>query len=50
MHSVGGWFGHRTGPDDVEKRKILFLPGTELRPSAVQPIARNSVFKELKIF
>jgi hypothetical protein len=26
----GGWMGPRTGMDDVERRKILPLPGLEL--------------------
>jgi hypothetical protein len=30
-HWIGGWVGPRTGPDDVEKRKFLTLPGLELR-------------------
>jgi hypothetical protein len=29
---IGGWVGPRTGLDDVERRKILPLPGLELRP------------------
>jgi hypothetical protein len=28
---MGGWFDHRAGLD-MEKRKILTLPGLELRP------------------
>jgi hypothetical protein len=27
----GVWVGHRTGLDDVERRKILIEPGLELR-------------------
>jgi hypothetical protein len=30
-HFIGGWVGPRTGLDDVERRKILSLPGLELR-------------------
>jgi hypothetical protein len=30
-HWIGGWVGPRTGLD-VERRKILLLPGIELRP------------------
>jgi hypothetical protein len=30
-HSIGGWVNRKTGLDDVEKRKFLILPGTELR-------------------
>jgi hypothetical protein len=28
-HRVGGWVSPRTGLDDVEKRKILPIPGFE---------------------
>jgi hypothetical protein len=28
---IGGWVGPRTGPDGVEKRKLLTLPRLELR-------------------
>jgi hypothetical protein len=31
--------GSKAGLDDVEKRKFLTLPGLELRPSVVQPVA-----------
>jgi hypothetical protein len=31
-HWIGGWAGHITGLNDVEKRKFLTLPGLELRP------------------
>jgi hypothetical protein len=31
-HWIGGWVGSRTGLNDVEKRKLLTLPGLELRP------------------
>jgi hypothetical protein len=31
-HYIGGWVGLRIGLDDVERRKILPLPGLELRP------------------
>jgi hypothetical protein len=31
-HWIGGWVGPRTGLDDVEKRKLLTLPGLALRP------------------
>jgi hypothetical protein len=30
-HWIGGWVGPRTGLDDMEKRKVLTLPGLELR-------------------
>jgi hypothetical protein len=39
VHSIGGWVDPRAGLDDVEKRKFLNLPGLELRPSVVQPVA-----------
>jgi hypothetical protein len=29
-HWIGGWVGPRTGIDDVERRKVLPLPGLEL--------------------
>jgi hypothetical protein len=38
-HWIGGWMGPRTGQDDVEKTKFMTLPGLELRPSFVQPVA-----------
>jgi hypothetical protein len=38
-HWIGGWVGPRAGLDDVEKRKFLTLPGLELDPSVVQPVA-----------
>jgi hypothetical protein len=31
--------GPRAGLDDVEKRKFLILPGLELDPSVIQPVA-----------
>jgi hypothetical protein len=31
-HWIGGRVGRRAGMDDVEKRKLLTLPGLELRP------------------
>jgi hypothetical protein len=30
-HWIGGWVGPRDSLDDVEKRKLLTLPGLELR-------------------
>jgi hypothetical protein len=30
-HCVGSWVDHRTFLDDIEKRKLLTLPGLELR-------------------
>jgi hypothetical protein len=31
-HWIGDWVGPRTGLDDVEKRKLLTVPGLEFRP------------------
>jgi hypothetical protein len=31
-HWIGDWVGPRTGLDDVERRKILPLPGLKLLP------------------
>jgi hypothetical protein len=31
--------GPRAGLDDVEKKKFLSLPGLEIRPLVVQPVA-----------
>jgi hypothetical protein len=36
---TGGWVDLKAGLDDLEKRKFLTLPGLELRPSVVQPVA-----------
>jgi hypothetical protein len=36
-HWIGGCMGPRTGLDNVEKRKILTLPGLELRPLGRPP-------------
>jgi hypothetical protein len=38
-HWIGGWVDLRDGLDDLEKRKFLTLPGLELYPSVVQPVA-----------
>jgi hypothetical protein len=40
-HWIGGWVGPRTGLDDVERTKILPLPGLELR-------ARNKSLYQLR--
>jgi hypothetical protein len=32
IHWIDGWVGLRTGVDNVERRKILLLPGLELQP------------------
>jgi hypothetical protein len=34
IHWIGGWMDLRSGPDDVEKRKFLTLPGLEIQPLA----------------
>jgi hypothetical protein len=31
-HWIGGWVDLRAGLDDLEERKLLTLPGLELRP------------------
>jgi hypothetical protein len=31
-HSIGGWAGPTAGVDDLEKLKLLTLPGLEFRP------------------
>jgi hypothetical protein len=38
-HWIGGWMSPEDGLNDKEKRKFLILPGLELRPSVIQPIA-----------
>jgi hypothetical protein len=38
-HGIGRWVDVRAGLDDLEKIKFLTLPGLELRPSVVQPVA-----------
>jgi hypothetical protein len=38
---IGDWVGLRAGLDDLEERKFLTLPGLELRPSVVQPVASS---------
>jgi hypothetical protein len=30
IHWIGDWVGPRAGLDDVERKKILYLPGFEL--------------------
>jgi hypothetical protein len=42
IHWIGGWVGPRTSMDDVERRKILPMPGLELGHlgrSARKPVA-----------
>jgi hypothetical protein len=43
-HWVGGWVDPRAGLDDVEKRKILTLPGLELR-SLGRPARNQSLYR-----
>jgi hypothetical protein len=38
-HWIGGWVGPRAGLKDVEERKFLTIPGLELNPSVLHPIA-----------
>jgi hypothetical protein len=35
----GGWLGPKTGLHNVERRKMLVLPGLEFRPLFVEPVA-----------
>jgi hypothetical protein len=35
------WVDSRAGLEDVEKRKFVTLPGLELEPSLVQPVANR---------
>jgi hypothetical protein len=43
-HWIGGWVDPRAGLDDMEKRKILPLPGLELRPLG-RPARRQSLYR-----
>jgi hypothetical protein len=43
-HWIGGWVNSRTGMDDVEKRKLLTLPGLELRPLG-RPARNQSLYR-----
>jgi hypothetical protein len=45
-HWVGGWVGPGTGLDGVERRKILPLPGLELRP--LGRLARGQLLYRLR--
>jgi hypothetical protein len=38
-HCIGGWVGSRAGLDVMKKRKFLTLPGFELSPLVVKPVA-----------
>jgi hypothetical protein len=42
VHCIGGWVGPRAGLEDVEKRKLLTLPGLELRPARSRSVYRLS--------
>jgi hypothetical protein len=42
-HWIGGWVGPATGLDNVERRKILPLPGLELRPLARPARSQSSL-------
>jgi hypothetical protein len=46
---IGGWVGPRAGLDDVEKRKILPLPGLELTPLC-RPARGKSIYCDLSWF
>jgi hypothetical protein len=41
IHWMGARMGPRTGLDDVEGTKILHLPGFELRPIDLRPVASH---------
>jgi hypothetical protein len=41
---IGGWVGPRTGLDDVERRKLLPLPGLELR-TLCHPVRMQSLYR-----
>jgi hypothetical protein len=43
-HWIGSWMDPRAGPDDVEKRKFLTLPGIELRPLS-RPARNQSLYR-----
>jgi hypothetical protein len=43
-HWIGGWVGPGAGLDDVERRKILPLPGLELRPHG-RPTRSQSLYR-----
>jgi hypothetical protein len=43
-HCIGGYLGPRTGMDDVERRKILPLPGLEFRPLG-RPARSQSLYR-----
>jgi hypothetical protein len=41
---IGGWADPRAGPNDMEKRKFLALPGLELR-SLGRPVHNQSLYR-----
>jgi hypothetical protein len=43
-HWIGGWVGPRAGLDVVEKKKLLTLPGLELRPLG-RPVRSQSLYR-----
>jgi hypothetical protein len=48
-HWIEGWLGPRTGPDYVENRNFLTLPGLELRPLG-RPARSHEEKERLDIF
>jgi hypothetical protein len=40
-HWIGDWVDSRGGLDEVEKKQFLTLPGLELRPLGLQPVANR---------
>jgi hypothetical protein len=44
IHWLGGWVGLRSSLDVMEKRKILLLPGLELRPLG-RPASSQSLYR-----
>jgi hypothetical protein len=43
-HWIGGWVDTRAGPDDLQTRKFLTLPGLELRPLS-RPARSESLYR-----
>jgi hypothetical protein len=41
---IGGSAGPRVGLDYMEKRKFLTVPGLELRPLGLHPVARIYIY------
>jgi hypothetical protein len=48
-HWMGGWVGHRTDLESVEKRKVMPLPGIEPQPPRLQPVAIPTELSRLLI-